>query len=63
MLDSNMHDWGKLNGSNVTYVCKKCGVLGHVNKYDLLDGNIKPNTSHKYKSDCYLNIMSYVTSE
>ena len=29
-LDSEKHDWKRIPGSNVSYVCSKCGTIGNL---------------------------------
>lgn len=54
------HDWSLLRGSNVTYKCKKCGVLGHSpDKYGKIN-HIQPSIHSPFRGDCELSIINNV---
>ena len=50
----NGHTWKLLRGSNLTFMCIKCGVLGH--SVDKLDSStsIRPNRRAPYDGICEL---------
>jgi hypothetical protein len=55
-----MHDWKLMKGSNLTYQCDKCGVLGHsVDRYNKCS-TIAASKFAPYDGDCDLNLISSV---
>lgn len=51
------HDWKLLKGSNFTFKCQNCGILGHPPDKITKKGNIIPNLHHPYRNDCSLSTM------
>ena len=54
------HDWELLHGSNVTYRCNKCGILGHSVEKIQDKKKVKPNFHAPYNGECGLLSMSSV---
>jgi len=54
------HDWKIIRGSNVTFKCSKCDVLGH--SEDLSSEHIIPNRYAPYHGDCILSVIDGVMS-
>lgn len=53
------HEWVLLGGSNSTHKCKKCGILGHPDRY-LICGTIKPPKNAPFNGDCDLLLLNSI---
>lgn len=55
-----MHEWKLMRGSNLTYQCEKCGVLGHLADRHDRCSSISTSKFAPYDGDCDLNLISSV---
>jgi hypothetical protein len=63
MVQDFGHEWEILRGSNVTYKCRKCNTLGHIDVHDCSGHKIIiPNKKNPFFANCDLGTISVVMS-